>query len=79
MVPINWPGISHLRRMRFDSRHVLSPVRCLLLICVPLFSIAGLWPQTCVLGNTLWLFGGTIEVGDKEITLDDIWSLDLQV
>jgi hypothetical protein len=33
--------------------------------------------QACVVGNTLWLFGGTIEVGDREITLDDMWSLDL--
>lgn len=29
------------------------------------------------MGNTLWLLGGTVEVGDKEITLDDMWSLDL--
>ena len=33
--------------------------------------------QACVLGNVLWLFGGTIEIGDKEVTLDDMWSLDL--
>jgi len=33
--------------------------------------------QACVVGNTLWLFGGTIEIGDKEVTLDDMWSLDL--
>mmetsp|Transcript_4365 Transcript_4365/g.11848 ORF Transcript_4365/g.11848 Transcript_4365/m.11848 type:complete len:564 (-) Transcript_4365:268-1959(-) len=33
--------------------------------------------QACVVGNVLWLFGGTIEIGDKEVTLDDIWSLDL--
>jgi len=30
-----------------------------------------------VVGNTLWLFGGIVEIGDKEITLDDLWSLDL--
>lgn len=28
-------------------------------------------------GNTLWLLGGTVEVGEKEITLDDMWRLDL--
>ena len=33
--------------------------------------------QVCVVGNVLWLFGGTIELGEKEITLDDMWSLDL--
>ena len=33
--------------------------------------------QACVVGNLLWLFGGIIELGDKEITLDDMWSLDL--
>eukprot|EP00192_Tetraselmis_astigmatica_P005231 CAMPEP_0117671142 /NCGR_PEP_ID=MMETSP0804-20121206/13165_1 /TAXON_ID=1074897 /ORGANISM="Tetraselmis astigmatica, Strain CCMP880" /LENGTH=530 /DNA_ID=CAMNT_0005479561 /DNA_START=26 /DNA_END=1618 /DNA_ORIENTATION=+ len=30
-----------------------------------------------VTGNTMWLFGGIVEIGDKEITLDDLWSLDL--
>jgi hypothetical protein len=30
-----------------------------------------------VIGNTLWLYGGMLEVGDKEITCDDLWSLDL--
>eukprot|EP00873_Tetraselmis_striata_P018332 jgi/Tetstr1/438596/TSEL_027147.t1 len=30
-----------------------------------------------VVGNTMWLFGGIVELGDKEITLDDLWSLDL--
>lgn len=33
--------------------------------------------QLAVLGNTLWLFGGTVELGQKEITLDDLWRLDL--
>ncbi len=33
--------------------------------------------QVAVVGNTLWLLGGTVEVGDKEITLDDMWRLDL--
>lgn len=27
--------------------------------------------QACVIGSTLWVFGGTIEIGDKEITLDE--------
>lgn len=30
-----------------------------------------------VLKNTLWLFGGIVEIFDKEITLDDIWCFDL--
>ena len=34
-------------------------------------------PSMAVVGNTLLLFGGVLEVGDKELTLDDIWSLDL--
>jgi hypothetical protein len=33
--------------------------------------------QLAVVGNTLWLFGGTVEVGSREITLDDVWRLDL--
>jgi hypothetical protein len=28
-------------------------------------------------GNTLWLLGGIVEVGEAEITLDDMWCLDL--
>ncbi|KIZ00809.1 Kelch domain-containing protein 4 [Monoraphidium neglectum] len=35
-------------------------------------------PQIAVVGNAMWLLGGTVEVGDKEITLDDMWRLDLQ-
>ncbi|KAG2454221.1 hypothetical protein HYH02_001255 [Chlamydomonas schloesseri] len=31
---------------------------------------------TAVVANTLWLLGGTVEVGSKEITLDDMWCLD---
>ncbi|KAJ9507167.1 hypothetical protein QJQ45_004829 [Haematococcus lacustris] len=38
---------------------------------------ARLGAQVCVVGNVLWLFGGTIEVKDKEVTLDDMWRLDL--
>uniref|UniRef100_A0A383WDZ9 DUF4110 domain-containing protein n=1 Tax=Tetradesmus obliquus TaxID=3088 RepID=A0A383WDZ9_TETOB len=34
-------------------------------------------PQVAVAGNTLWLLGGVVEVGESEITLDDLWSLDL--
>ncbi|CAD7702273.1 unnamed protein product [Ostreobium quekettii] len=30
-----------------------------------------------VLRNTLWLFGGVVEVGDRDVTLDDVWALDL--
>jgi Galactose oxidase, central domain len=33
--------------------------------------------QMCVVGNMLWLFGGIVELGEKEITLDDLWSLNL--
>jgi hypothetical protein len=33
--------------------------------------------QVAVAGNTLWLLGGVVEVGESEITLDDMWSLDL--
>eukprot|EP00977_Amphora_coffeiformis_P019157 scaffold6933_cov178-Amphora_coffeaeformis.AAC.2 len=28
--------------------------------------------------NTLFLYGGLLEVGDREITLDDMWTLDLK-
>lgn len=34
-------------------------------------------PQLAVVGSALFLFGGTVEVGDREITLDDLWRLDL--
>jgi hypothetical protein len=34
--------------------------------------------QIVVRGNTLYVYGGILEVGDREVTLDDIWSLDLQ-
>ena len=27
--------------------------------------------------NNLYLFGGVVEIGDQEITLDDIWTLNL--
>lgn len=32
---------------------------------------------TAMLGNTLYVFGGLVEKGDVEVTLDDIWSVDL--
>ena len=31
-----------------------------------------------VKNNTLYLYGGLLEVGDRELTLDDFWSIDLQ-
>lgn len=31
-----------------------------------------------VSANTLFLYGGLLEVGDREITLDDMWTLDLK-
>ena len=34
--------------------------------------------QLAVTGNTLRVYGGIVEIGDKEITLDDLWSLDLK-
>ena len=34
--------------------------------------------QIVVRGNTLFIYGGILEVGDREITLDDCWSIDLQ-
>ena len=32
----------------------------------------------CVVKHHLWLFGGIVEIMDKEITLDDIWRLSLK-
>jgi N-acetylneuraminic acid mutarotase len=31
----------------------------------------------CVAKNVMYMFGGILEVGDKEITLSDLWSLNL--
>eukprot|EP00797_Seminavis_robusta_P000632 Sro103_g052290.2 (533) ;mRNA; r:5587-7185 len=28
--------------------------------------------------NTLFIYGGLVEIGDREVTLDDMWSLDLR-
>ena len=41
---------------------------------VPFGRIGG---ATAVVGNTLWLCGGMVEMGDEEITFDDLWCLDL--
>jgi hypothetical protein len=30
-----------------------------------------------VIDNTLYIYGGLVEVGDREVTLDDCWSIDL--
>lgn len=34
--------------------------------------------QIVVRGNRLIVYGGILEVGDREVTLDDIWQIDLQ-
>jgi len=34
--------------------------------------------QIAVRGNTMFLYGGILEVGDREVTLDDVWSIELQ-
>jgi hypothetical protein len=34
-------------------------------------------PALVVRNNTLYLYGGLLEVGSREVTLDDMWSLDL--
>jgi hypothetical protein len=31
-----------------------------------------------VSGHTLYIYGGLLEVGDREVTLDDLWSFDLR-
>jgi N-acetylneuraminic acid mutarotase len=33
---------------------------------------------TLVHGNTMYLLGGILEVGDREVTLDDMWTMDLR-
>ncbi|OQR83764.1 hypothetical protein ACHHYP_14301 [Achlya hypogyna] len=35
-------------------------------------------PALIVRGNTIYVYGGVLEDGDREITLDDCWSLDLK-
>lgn len=32
----------------------------------------------CIVRNDLWLFGGVVEILEREITLDDIWKLNLK-
>ncbi|KAL7534458.1 hypothetical protein ACHAXR_005887, partial [Thalassiosira sp. AJA248-18] len=32
---------------------------------------------TVIRNNTLYIYGGVLEVGDREVTLDDCWSIDL--
>ena len=33
--------------------------------------------QVTMIGNVMWMYGGMVEIGDQEITLDDIWKLDV--
>mmetsp|Transcript_24761 Transcript_24761/g.26628 ORF Transcript_24761/g.26628 Transcript_24761/m.26628 type:complete len:771 (-) Transcript_24761:979-3291(-) len=33
---------------------------------------------TAVYGNVMYMLGGILEIGDREITLDDMWALDLR-
>ncbi|KAF1336134.1 Protein containing repeated kelch motif, partial [Globisporangium splendens] len=35
-------------------------------------------PTLIIRGSTLYVYGGVVEDGDREITLDDCWSLDLK-
>lgn len=35
-------------------------------------------PSIIIRGSTLYVYGGVVEDGDREITLDDCWSLDLK-
>ncbi|CEG48418.1 Protein containing repeated kelch motifs [Plasmopara halstedii] len=35
-------------------------------------------PALMIRGSTLYVYGGVVEDGDREITLDDCWSLDLK-
>jgi hypothetical protein len=35
-------------------------------------------PALIIRGSTLYVYGGVVEDGDREITLDDCWSLDLK-
>lgn len=35
-------------------------------------------PALIIRGSTLYVYGGMVEDGDREITLDDCWSLDLK-
>lgn len=35
-------------------------------------------PAVIIRGSTLYVYGGVVEEGDREITLDDLWALDLK-
>lgn len=35
-------------------------------------------PNLILTGNTLTVYGGIVEVGDREVTLDDMWEIDLR-
>lgn len=34
-------------------------------------------PMLAVLKNTMWMWGGMVEIGHTDVVLDDVWSLDL--
>jgi hypothetical protein len=34
-------------------------------------------PALVIRGNILYVYGGILEVGDREVTLDDVWTLDI--
>ena len=44
----------------------------------PLLPPARMKPLLFVRGNALYLYGGLVEMNDREITLDDMYTLDLQ-
>ena len=50
---------------------------CVTLTMTPILPPSSLVRACLLQGNLLWVFGGVIEAGDKEITLDDLWRLDL--
>jgi len=33
---------------------------------------------TVIFGNVMYMLGGILEIGDREVTLDDMWALDLR-
>ena len=34
--------------------------------------------KLAIAGNTLYVYGGLLEIGDREVTMDDMWSIDLK-
>ena len=34
-------------------------------------------PMLCVLRNTMWMWGGIVEIGHTDVVLDDLWCVDL--